>query len=336
MQFTERIRVSEFARRLGVTPAQVLEACREHGLAVAAPGSVLDPRECERLVELLRPRSESRPSRTARWAVIRHKYNNNEIVTGQVSEVVKGGLTVDIGVRAFLPGSLADIGRLPDLGDLVGQEISARIIRFEPERSNVVLSRRAVLEEQAAQLWTELKPGQRRQAIVRNVKHNGIVVNLGGIQSWVPQAELALPQGESTTSKFTEGDRVIVTVCDVAADELVVSLRRNDDERKARDLTARVDDIARDCGFELSVDSGVVVLDVQQPLGENATTTIQPCIHELRRHGFPELLVRVTRNHRHDLRRVLRSRELRGVDPDLSRQRPDGFLLRLTPQGEAE
>src|SRR6202030_753628 len=109
--------------------------------------------------------SKKRAQYERAWLTIEEKKNNGEVVTGPVIEVVKGGLIVDIGLRGFLPASLVELRRVRELQPYVGRTIEAKIIELDRNRNNVVLSRRAWLEEtqkeQRGEFLVNLKPGER-------------------------------------------------------------------------------------------------------------------------------------------------------------------------------
>src|SRR6202171_1001650 len=119
------------------------------------------------------------------WEKIDAAYKAKQSVTGKVVDRIKGGLVVDIGVRAFLPGSQYDLRPTPNLDDLVGQELQVRISKLNRRRGNVVVSRRALLEEELhakrAALMETLSEGQTVHGHVKNVTEYGAFVDLGGI-----------------------------------------------------------------------------------------------------------------------------------------------------------
>ncbi|MCQ2403750.1 MAG: 30S ribosomal protein S1 [Lentisphaeria bacterium] len=119
------------------------------------------------------------------WDDIVNNHTEGSLITGKITSRVKGGLIVDVGVEAFLPGSQVDIGAVRDLDVYVGQEMEFKIIKINTERKNVVLSRREILEEQRntqrAKLLEELQPGQIRKGIVKNITDFGAFVDLNGM-----------------------------------------------------------------------------------------------------------------------------------------------------------
>src|SRR5699024_4334110 len=119
----------------------------------------------------------------------------DEAVTGTVIEVVKGGLILDIGLRGFLPASLVEMRRVRDLQPYVGKEIEAKIIELDKNRNNVVLSRRAWLEQTQSEVRSEflhqLQKGQVRKGVVSSIVNFGAIVDLGGVGGLDHDTELA-------------------------------------------------------------------------------------------------------------------------------------------------
>src|SRR5207237_10041629 len=119
------------------------------------------------------------------WKKIEGAAESGEPVEGRVIEVVKGGLILDLGVRGFLPASLVDIRRVQDLDEFLGQELRAKVIELNRSRNNVVLSRRAVLEderkEQRQQILDRLNPGDVVDGQISNIVDFGAFVDLDGM-----------------------------------------------------------------------------------------------------------------------------------------------------------
>jgi len=149
-------------------------------------------------------------------------------VTGPVIEVVKGGLIVDIGLRGFLPASLVELRRVRELQPYVGRTIEAKIIELDRNRNNVVLSRRAWLEEaqkeQRGDFLTNLKPGERRKGFVSSVVNFGAFVDLGGMDGLVHVSELSWKHVDHPSSVVSVGDEIEVEVLDVDLDKERISL----------------------------------------------------------------------------------------------------------------
>jgi len=129
------------------------------------------------------------------WEKIEAQFKAKETVTGKVVDRIKGGLVVDIGVRAFLPGSQYDLRPAPNLDDLVGKELPVRITKLNRRRGNVVVSRRALLEEELhgkrAALLETLSEGQTVHGTVKNVTDYGVFVDLGGIDGLLHLTDLS-------------------------------------------------------------------------------------------------------------------------------------------------
>jgi len=142
--------------------------------------------------------SKKRAQYERAWGTIEEIKEKDGIVKGPVIEVVKGGLILDIGLRGFLPASLVDLRRVRDLQPYVGREIECKIIELDKNRNNVVLSRRAYLEEtqreQRDEFLTNLKPGEIREGVVSSVVNFGAFVDLGGMDGLVHVSELSWKQ----------------------------------------------------------------------------------------------------------------------------------------------
>ena len=129
--------------------------------------------------------SKKRAEYERAWIQVEEKFKAGEVVTGEVIEVVKGGLILDIGLRGFLPASLVDLRRVKDLTAYLGTEIEARVIEMDRNRNNVVLSRRVLLEEgrknERAEILEKLSKGMRLKGTVSSIVDFGAFVDLGGI-----------------------------------------------------------------------------------------------------------------------------------------------------------
>lgn len=129
--------------------------------------------------------SKKRAQYERAWGDVEKIKEDDGVVTGTVIEVVKGGLIVDIGLRGFLPASLIELRRVRDLTPYLGQEIEAKILELDKNRNNVVLSRRALLEqtqsETRANFLNELQKGQVRKGVVSSIVNFGAFVDLGGV-----------------------------------------------------------------------------------------------------------------------------------------------------------
>ncbi|MCU0302833.1 MAG: 30S ribosomal protein S1 [Thermoanaerobaculales bacterium] len=160
--------------------------------------------------------SHDRASKLKIWSVVEEAYKNGDIVTGRVLERVKGGLAVDIGIRAFLPGSLVDLRPNRRLEDYVGQQIEARVISFDRRRSNVVLSRKAVLEDEIGKVKEEtmsaLEEGKLVRGVAKNITDYGVFIDLGGLDGLLHITDISWGRVGHPSEYFKVGDEVDVVV----------------------------------------------------------------------------------------------------------------------------
>ena len=162
------------------------------------------------------------------WNRVEEKFNKGENVEGEVIEVVKGGLILDIGLRGFLPASLVDLRRVKDLNAYLGTRIEARVIEMDRNRNNVVLSRRVVLEEarkaERSEILSKLKPGMRLKGTVSSIVDFGAFVDLGGIDGLVHISELSWNHVNHPSEVVKVGQEVEVQVLDVDLNRERISL----------------------------------------------------------------------------------------------------------------
>ena len=172
--------------------------------------------------------SKKRAQYERAWGTIEGVKERNGTVRGPVIEVVKGGLILDIGLRGFLPASLVELRRVRDLQPYVGRELEAKIIELDKNRNNVVLSRRAYLEEaqrsQRDEFLTNLKPGEVRKGVVSSVVNFGAFVDLGGMDGLIHVSELSWKHVDHPGQVVQVGDQVTVRVLDVDLDRERISL----------------------------------------------------------------------------------------------------------------
>src|SRR5881392_1863856 len=172
--------------------------------------------------------SKKRAQYERAWGRIEEVMHSGETVSGPVIEVVKGGLILDIGLRGFLPASLVDLRRVRDLHPFVGRNLDAKIIELDKNRNNVVLSRRAYLEEtqreQRDEFLANLKPGEIRKGVVSSVVNFGAFVDLGGMDGLVHVSELSWKHVDHPSSVVQVGDEVTVQVLDVDLSRERISL----------------------------------------------------------------------------------------------------------------
>jgi small subunit ribosomal protein S1 len=172
--------------------------------------------------------SKKRAQYERAWGQIEQVKEADGVVTGPVIEVVKGGLIIDIGLRGFLPASLVELRRVRDLQPYVGKTLEAKIIELDKNRNNVVLSRRAWLEEtqreQRDEFLTNLKPGERRRGVVSSVVNFGAFVDLGGMDGLVHVSELSWKHVDHPGTVVAVGDEIEVEVLEVDMDRERISL----------------------------------------------------------------------------------------------------------------
>jgi small subunit ribosomal protein S1 len=162
------------------------------------------------------------------WRRIEAAAESGEPVDGTVIEVVKGGLIIDLGVRGFLPASLVDIRRVPNLDEYLSQTIECRVIELNRSRNNVVLSRRAVLEEQRREdrerILDRLQPGMVVDGTISNIVDFGAFVDLDGIDGLIHISELSWSHVNHPSEILSIGDTVNVKVLDIDRDRQRISL----------------------------------------------------------------------------------------------------------------
>src|SRR4249920_522535 len=172
--------------------------------------------------------SKKRAQYERAWGTIEKIKDEDGVVTGTVIEVVKGGLILDIGLRGFLPASLVEMRRVRDLQPYVGREIEAKIIELDKNRNNVVLSRRAWLEQTQSEVrqnfLNTLQKGQIRKGVVSSIVNFGAFVDLGGVDGLVHVSELSWKHIDHPGEVVDVGQEVTVEVLDVDMDRERVSL----------------------------------------------------------------------------------------------------------------
>ncbi|HLF56476.1 MAG TPA: 30S ribosomal protein S1 [Thermoanaerobaculia bacterium] len=150
------------------------------------------------------------------WTEVEQSFREGRILKGRVIDRIKGGLTVDVGVRAFLPGSLADIKPLKNLEALKGRELEFKVISLDRRRNNIVLSRKAVLEKEYEQKKAEtlerLQEGQLMRGVVKNITDYGVFIDLGGIDGLLHITDISWGRVNHPSEHFNIGDEAEVVV----------------------------------------------------------------------------------------------------------------------------
>lgn len=172
--------------------------------------------------------SKKRADYEKAWQRIVEIVKGDGRVKGQAIEVVKGGLIVDIGLRGFLPASLIDLKRVKDLDQFVGQELECKIIEHEKSRNNVVLSRKAILQEEKFQerqkVIASLTKGEKIKGKVSSIVDFGVFVDLGGIDGLVHISELSWTHVDHPSEVVSQGEEIEIQVLDIDFERQRVSL----------------------------------------------------------------------------------------------------------------
>lgn len=172
--------------------------------------------------------SKKRAQYERAWGDIEKIKEQDGVVTGTVIEVVKGGLIMDIGLRGFLPASLVEMRRVRDLAPYIGKQMEAKIIELDKNRNNVVLSRRAYLEQSQSAVRTgflnQLEPGQIRKGVISSIVNFGAFVDLGGVDGLVHVSELSWEHVDHPSKVVEVGQEVTVEVLEVDFERERVSL----------------------------------------------------------------------------------------------------------------
>jgi small subunit ribosomal protein S1 len=163
------------------------------------------------------------------WQTLQDDMESKQQVTGMVTGIVRGGLTLDInGVNAFLPGSLVDIVPIRDFNHLLDQEMTVIIVKMDKARNNIVVSRKAVLQEANSvnvdELLSTLEPGKEISGIVKNLANYGAFVDLGGIDGLLHITDISWQRINHPSEKLTIGDKITVKVLSYDKSKKRVSL----------------------------------------------------------------------------------------------------------------
>jgi small subunit ribosomal protein S1 len=189
----------------------------ENGEVVVQPGDTVDV-----LLERTEDRdghivlSREKAEKMKIWDEVEKAFNEKKVVIGRVIERIKGGLAVDIGVRAFLPGSQIDVRPVRNLDALRGQELRMRVIKVNKKRGNIVLSRKALLEEENAEkkkhTLATLAEGKVLRGVVKNITDYGAFIDLGGIDGLLHITDMSWGRVQHPSELFKVNDEVDVIV----------------------------------------------------------------------------------------------------------------------------
>ena len=229
----------ELSIRNDVDPSEIVK----HGEQVEA--LVLQKEDKEGRLILSKKRAQYERA----WGNIEKKKEADEMVEGLVIEVVKGGLIVDIGLRGFLPASLVELRRVRDLQPYVGKVLQAKIIELDKNRNNVVLSRRAYLEETQKEardgFLSNLKVGDVREGVVSSVVAFGAFVDLGGMDGLIHVSELSWNHVDHPGSEVAVGDKVTVKVLDIDYERERISLSRKQTQKDPWEVFASTHEVGQ-------------------------------------------------------------------------------------------
>ena len=160
--------------------------------------------------------SKDKAARLKIWDDVKYACENNTTMTGTIVERVKGGLSVDIGIPAFLPGSQVDIRPIRDLDQFVGQKLDFNIIKYDRKRNNVVLSRRAILEKQREEekraTLENIQEGKIVEGTIKNITDYGIFIDLGGIDGLLHITDISWGRISRPADNFSKGQKIQVKV----------------------------------------------------------------------------------------------------------------------------
>lgn len=162
------------------------------------------------------------------WEDIKKAYDQDETIGGEILNRVKGGFTVDIGVQAFLPGSQADLRPIRNLDEMVGKRFDFKILKYNRKRSNVVLSRRIllekVLEEKRVATLSSIQEGKVLDGIVKNITEYGVFVDLGGLDGLLHITDISWGRVKHPAELFSVNDKITVKILNLDLERERVSL----------------------------------------------------------------------------------------------------------------
>jgi small subunit ribosomal protein S1 len=201
----------------------------EKGAINAQPGDVVEVMvewwDDENEVVIL---SKEKAEKVKVWDDIRKSFESEEAVKGVIVNRVKGGFSVDIGIQAFLPGSQADLRPIRDLDEMVGKTFLFKILKYNRKRSNIVLSRRAILEEEReskrSETLSSISEGAVVVGVVKNITEYGVFVDLGGVDGLLHITDISWGRVKHPSEIFGVGDRITVKVLSFDEEKERVSL----------------------------------------------------------------------------------------------------------------
>src|SRR5436309_12571030 len=165
--------------------------------------------------------SRFKVERPTDWDALEKAFNEKSVVLGTVTAVIKGGFSVDLGVRAFMPASRSGVRDAAEMGNLVGQEIRARIIKLDVADEDVVVDRRAVMEDEERSAkerrYTEIKEGEAVHGTVRSLADYGAFVDIGGVDALLHVADISWGRVNKPSDVLAVGEEIDAKVLKVDA-----------------------------------------------------------------------------------------------------------------------
>ncbi|MBN1365473.1 MAG: 30S ribosomal protein S1 [Syntrophaceae bacterium] len=172
--------------------------------------------------------SRDKASKVKIWDEIKNACESNKLIKGVVMEKVKGGLSVDIGIMAFLPGSQVDIRPVKDLDKFVGQTMDFKVLKYDRKRNNVVLSRRSIMaterEEEKKDILKNIKEGNVAEGVIKNITDYGIFIDLGGIDGLLHVTDISWGRIVKPSEIFKKGDKITTKILSFDSEKERVSL----------------------------------------------------------------------------------------------------------------
>ncbi|BBO66561.1 30S ribosomal protein S1 [Desulfosarcina alkanivorans] len=172
--------------------------------------------------------SKEKAEKVKVWDDIKTRHEADDTIAGTITNRVKGGFSVDIGVQAFLPGSQADLRPIRNLDEMVGKEFDFKILKYNRKRSNIVLSRRVLLEEEReekrAKTLATIHEGKVVGGIVKNLTEYGVFVDLGGVDGLLHITDISWGRVKHPSELFTVGDEINVKILSLDLERERVSL----------------------------------------------------------------------------------------------------------------
>jgi small subunit ribosomal protein S1 len=222
---TENILIDIGRKTEGVLPVFVWREQRDDNPAIGAVVPVVaGPRDSEGYYQL----SLIRVERPKDWTGLEHAFNEKLTIAGTVTEQVKGGFRVDVGVPAFMPASRSGVREMTEMAQLVGQEIQCRITKLDVTKEDVVVDRRVILEEEQArkkdEAFASLREGSVVRGRVRNVMDFGAFIDLGGIDGLLHVTDLSWNRVGKASDVVKTGDELTVKVLKIDPTNRKISL----------------------------------------------------------------------------------------------------------------